>query len=161
MVDQTLPVVTTGVNPKSGSVEDAISALKTRFPGVVSDDTRQGYSGVVVDSKRLVEVATSIRDELGFDFLSSATAVDYLGHGDHMEMVYHAYRISGGPALVFKAQTDREKAEIPSLVDVWPGADFQEREAFDLYGIQFPGHPNLKRILLWDGFQGYPMRKDW
>jgi NADH-quinone oxidoreductase subunit C/D len=161
MVDQTLPAVTTETNPKSGSIEDAISVLKTRFPDAVSDDTRQGYSGVIVDKNRLIEVATAMRDELGFDFLSSATAVDYLGHGDHMEMVYHAYRISGGSALVFKAQADREKAEIPSLVDVWPGADFQEREAYDLYGIVFPGHPNLKRILLWDGFEGFPMRKDW
>jgi NADH-quinone oxidoreductase subunit C/D len=60
-----------------------------------------------------------------------------------------------------KAQTDRNTPEIPSLIDVWPGADFQEREAYDLYGITFPGHPNLKRILLWEGFNGYPMRKDW
>src|SRR5690606_11863816 len=114
--------------------------------------------------KRLVDVATTIRDELGFNFLSSATAVDY--HGleggtDHLEMVYHAYRISGGGALVFKAQTERDKAEIPSLIDVYPGADFQEREAYDLYGIRFPGHPNLRRILMWDGFEGHPMRKDW
>jgi NADH-quinone oxidoreductase subunit D/NADH-quinone oxidoreductase subunit C/D len=76
-------------------------------------------------------------------------------------MVYHAYRISGGGALVFKAQTEREQAEIPSLMSVYPGADFQEREAYDLYGIRFPGHPNLKRILMWEGFHGHPMRKDW
>jgi NADH-quinone oxidoreductase subunit D/NADH-quinone oxidoreductase subunit C/D len=62
---------------------------------------------------------------------------------------------------VFKAQTARENASIPSLIDVWPGVDFQEREAYDLFGIRFPGHPNLKRILLWDGFNGHPMRKDW
>jgi NADH-quinone oxidoreductase subunit D/NADH-quinone oxidoreductase subunit C/D len=78
-----------------------------------------------------------------------------------MEVVYHAYRTSGGPALVLKAQTPRENAEVPSLIDVWPGADFQEREIYDLYGINFPGHPNMKRILLWEGFAGYPMRKDW
>ena len=61
----------------------------------------------------------------------------------------------------FKAQTDRENAQIPSLVPVWHGADFQEREAWDLFGIKFPGHPNLKRILMWEGFHGHPMRKDW
>src|SRR5215216_4261877 len=139
----------------------SINALKEKFPDVVKDDSRQGYSGIVVDRTRLVEVAQAMRDELGFDYLSQACAVDYLGLGDHLEMVYHAYRISGGPALVFKAQTPRDNAEIPSLVPVWPGANFQEREAYDLYGIQFPGHPNLKRILLWDGFNGHPMRKDW
>src|SRR5690606_34025726 len=62
---------------------------------------------------------------------------------------------------VLKARTDRENAEIPSLINVWPGADFQEREAYDLYGIQFPGHPNMRPILLWEGFGGHPMRKDW
>jgi NADH-quinone oxidoreductase subunit D/NADH-quinone oxidoreductase subunit C/D len=142
-------------------IPGAIAALKERFPDAVKDDTRQGYTGVIIDKNHLVEVATALRDDYGFDYLSSATAVDYLGISDHLEMVYHAYRTSGGPALVFKAQTDREKAEIPSLIDVWPGADFQEREAWDLYGIRFPGHPNLRRILLWEGFGGHPMRKDW
>lgn len=146
---------------QTGSIEDAIDYLKQRFPDAVKDDERQGYSGVIVDRSQLVEVARTMRDELGFDYLSSATAVDYLGIEDSMEMVYHAYRTSGGSALVMKAQTPRENAEVPSLIDVWPGADFQEREAYDLYGIRFPGHPNLKRILLWDGFEGHPMRKDW
>lgn len=142
-------------------VQNAIDILKQRYPDAVKDDARQGYSGILVDPNRLVEVAMAIRDELGFDYLSSATGVDYLGIEDAMEMVYHAYRTSGGPALVFKAQTPRSNAEIPSLIDVWPGVDFQEREAYDLYGIQFPGHPNLKRILMWEGFNGHPMRKDW
>lgn len=137
------------------------SHLKEQFPDAIQDDSRKGYTGIVVDKNRLVEVATAIRDDLGFDLLSSATAVDYYGIEDSMEMVYHAYRTSGGPALVFKAQTDRNDPVIPSLIDVWPGVDFQEREAWDLYGIRFPGHPNLKRILLWDGFAGHPMRKDW
>lgn len=142
-------------------IGQSIEYLKQRFPEAVKDDTRQGYSGIVVARDQLVEVAQAIRDDLGFDYLSSATGVDYLGVEDSMEMVYHSYRTTGGPALVFKAQTERENARIPSLIDVWPGADFQEREAFDLYGIRFPGHPNLKRILLWDGFNGHPMRKDW
>ena len=138
-----------------------INYLKEKYPEAVADDTRQGYSGVVIDRSKLNEVAQAIRDDLGFDYLSSVTGVDYLGISDHMEVVYHAYRTSGGPGLVFKAQTPRESAEVPSLIDVWPGADFQEREIYDLYGINFPGHPNMKRILLWDGFAGHPMRKDW
>ena len=143
------------------SIEDTIAYLKSKHPDAVSDDEREGYSGVIVQANKLLEVARSIRDELGFDYLSSATAVDYLGAGDHMEMVYHAYRTSGGGALVFKAQTERDNPEIPSLTPLWRGADFQEREAWDLYGIKFPGHPNLRRILMWDGFHGHPMRKDW
>ncbi len=142
-------------------VNAVIDKLKEKFPEAVKNDTRQGYKGVIVDKSKLVEVATSIRDEFGFDYLSSATGVDYLGIADEMEMVYHAYRTTGGPALVFKAQTPRDNPEIPSLIDVWPGVDFQEREVWDLYGIRFPGHPNLQRILLWEGFNGHPMRKDW
>src|SRR5690606_1804467 len=63
--------------------------------------------------------------------------------------------------LSFKARTPRDEAELPSLVGVWPGADFQEREAWDLMGIRFQGHPNLRRILMWEGFEGHPLRKDW
>lgn len=150
------PVVD-AVNP----TDDAIAQLEARFGGVIQRDEREGYTGIVVEPARLLEVARAIRDDLGYDYLSSATAVDYLGKGDHLEMVYHAYRTAGGPALVFKAQTPREDAALPSLVAVWPGADYQEREAWDLMGIRFGGHPNLKRILLWEGFDGHPLRKDW
>ncbi len=103
-----------------------------------------------------------MRDDLGYNYLANAVGVDYLGKGDHLEMVYHTYKIDeGGAALVFKAQTPRDVAALPSLVPVWPGADFQEREAWDLMGIRFEGHPNLKRILMWEGFEGHPLRKDW
>ena len=145
----------------TSSIEGSIEYLKAKYPDAIKSDDREGYGGVIVDPDKLLEISTIIHDELGFDYLSSATAVDYLGEGDHMEMVYHAYRTSGGSALVFKAQTDREAPEIPSLISVWKGADFQEREAWDLYGIKFPGHPNLQRILMWEGFHGHPMRKDW
>ncbi len=155
MVDQTLAPLTTG------SIDNAVEYLNQKFPGAVKPDTRPGYSGVIVDRTQLPEVARALKDELGFDYLSSVTGVDYLGIEDQMEVVYHAYRTSGGPALLFKAQTPRENAEVPSVIDVWQGADFQEREIYDLYGIRFSGHPNLKRILLWDGFDGHPMRKDW
>lgn len=149
---------------KSGTIEEAIAYLKESFPNAVSDDTREGFTGVIVDKDKLLDVASVIKNALGFDYLSSATAVDYLnceGIDDHLEMVYHAYRTTGGGALVFKAQTDRDNAVIPSLTPIWRGADFQEREAWDLYGIRFPGHHNLRRILMWDGFNGHPMRKDW
>ncbi|HML22257.1 MAG TPA: NADH-quinone oxidoreductase subunit D [Aggregatilinea sp.] len=141
--------------------DDALSHLEARFGDAIRRDEREGYDGLLVDPARLLDVARAVRDDLGYDYLSSATAVDYLDKGDHLEMVYHAYRTAGGPPLVFKAQTPRENAVLPSLCPVWPGADFQEREAWDLMGIRFEGHPNLKRILLWEGFAGHPLRKDW
>ncbi len=135
--------------------------LAARFPGAVGADTRPGYSGWVVEAARLIEFATFVRDELGYDLLSSLTAVDYLPEG-RMEVVYHAYKTTGGPALVFKVQVPRvDPVEVPSVISIWPGVDFQEREAWDLFGIKFIGHPDLRRILMWEGFEGHPMRKDW
>jgi NADH-quinone oxidoreductase subunit D/NADH-quinone oxidoreductase subunit C/D len=136
------------------------SALEERFPEMVTPDTRKGFGGYIVQADRLVEFATALRDEFGYDYLSSVTGVDYLPEG-MMEVVYHAYQTTGGPALVFKAQTPRDQAVVPSLVSVYPGVGFQEREAYDLLGIRFEGHPKLKRILMWEGFEGYPLRKDW
>jgi NADH dehydrogenase subunit C (EC 1.6.5.3) len=130
--------------------------LDQEFAGDVTADTRKGYSGYVVKPERLVEIATTLRDRYGYNYLSSATAVDYLEQGQ-MEMVYHLYNLqAGGPALVLKAQTPRDNAVLPSLTPVFPGANFQEREAWDLYGIKFTGHPNLRRILMWEGFHGHP-----
>lgn len=146
------------------SAADIYGELQTRF-GAAPDD-RQGFSGVVVEPAKLVEVATALRDEYGYDFLASATAVDNHGWTDDMEMVYHFDNIRRGiqgtnETLVLKAKTSRDSSVLPSLISVYPGADFQEREAWDLYGIWFEGHPNMKRILMWEGFQGHPMRKDW
>ncbi len=135
--------------------------LATRFPGIVSADTRPGFSGWIVPKDQLLEVATFIRDELGYDLLTAVTGVDYLPEG-RMEVVYHALKTTGGPVLNFKVQVPRtDPVEVPSLTSLWPGAEFQEREAWDLLGIRFTGHPDLRRILMWEGFEGHPLRKDW
>jgi NADH:ubiquinone oxidoreductase subunit D/NADH:ubiquinone oxidoreductase subunit C len=137
-----------------------LDTIEKKFDGIASRDERDGYEGYIVPADKLVEFATSIRDDLDYDYLSSVTGVDYLPD-DKMEVVYHAYKSSGGPALVFKVQTPRSNSVVPSLVSVYPGADFQEREAWDLLGIKFENHPDLRRILMWDGFEGHPLRKDW
>ena len=134
--------------------------LESRFPETVTGDERKGYEGYLVSAKNLVAVATAIRDDMGYDYLSSVTGVDYLSDGV-MEVVYHAYRSTGGHALVLKVQVSRNDPVVPSLVPVYPGAEFQEREAWDLLGIHFEGHPDLRRILMWEGFEGHPLRKDW
>jgi NADH-quinone oxidoreductase subunit C/D len=139
----------------------AAQTLVEKFPGAVTLDERPGYSGCIVSAEKLVEVATFIRDELGYDLLSSVTGVDYIEQ-EMMEVVYHAFKTTGGPLLVFKVQAARvDPVVVPSLISVWHGADFQEREIWDLYGIRFEGHPDLRRILMWEGFEGHPMRKDW
>ena len=143
--------------PASTSTVD----LVTRFPGIVTADERPGYSGFIIEKDKLVEVATAIRDEFGFDLLTAVTAVDYLPD-NKMEVVYHAYKTTGGPGLVFRVQVPRvDPIEVPSLIKVYPGADLQEREAWDLMGVKFTGHPDLRRILMWEGYEGHPLRKDW
>ncbi len=134
--------------------------LATLFPGAVTPDSRPDYTGWLVNKGQLVEVATALRDQHGYDLLSSVTGVDYFP--DKMEVVYQAYKTTGGPGVFFKVQIPRvDPMEVPSLTGVWQGADFQEREIWDLFGIRFAGHPDLRRILMWEGFDGHPLRKDW
>ena len=140
--------------------ETVLEHLETRFAELLKRDERPGYSGYIVAADRLLETARALRSNLGYDYLSSVTGVDYLPEGK-MEVVYHLYPMSGGPGLVLKAQVPREDARLPSLVPVFPGADLQEREIWDLLGIRFEGHPDLRRVLLWEGFAGHPLRKDW
>jgi len=144
----------------SDTVLEVETDLAGRFPEIVIPETRKGYPGYVVKAENLVEVATALRDEMGYDYLSSVTAVDYLAEGK-MEVVYHARKTTGGSPLVFRVQVSRDQSTVPSLTSVYPGAEFQEREAYDLFGVHFTGHPDLRRILMWEGFKGYPMRKDW
>lgn len=113
----------------------------------------------VVIAERLIEAAAYMRDSLGYTFLSDIAVVDYLNHG-LFELVYRFYHLDGGKELVLKVRVPRDKPDVPALSSIWPGADFHEREGFDLYGINFVGHPFLRRIYMWDEFEGYPMRKD-
>ena len=143
------------------TTQPATDDLAARFPGIVTADTRPNYKGWIVPKDNFLEVATVIRDELGYDMLATVTGVDYFPE-NKMEVVYHAYKTTGGPGLVFKVQVPREDpVEVPSLIELWPGVDFQEREAWDLLGIRFTGHPDLRRILMWEGYEGHPLRKDW
>ena len=113
----------------------------------------------VVLSERIPDVARYVRDTLGYTFLTDLTAVDYLADGV-IELVYRFLHLDGGPTLTIKTRVPREHAVVPSITPFWPGANLQEREAFDMYGVDFPGHPNLVRVYMWDEFEGFPMRKD-
>jgi NADH-quinone oxidoreductase subunit D/NADH-quinone oxidoreductase subunit C/D len=131
-----------------------------KFADSLKRDDRPGYSGYIVAPDRLFETASALRAHLGYDYLSSVTGVDYLPEG-RMEVVYHLYPTAGKEGLVLKTQVPRDAPVVPSLVPVFPGAELQEREAWDLLGIRFEGHPDLRRVLLWEGFAGHPLRKDW
>ncbi len=140
-------------------------ALADRINGALGADTvTPEKDALVVAPDKLVAVAKYLRDEpdLDYGYLSNVTGVDYLGREPRFEVVYHIYSINrwGGPVVLKARPTDDENPTLPSLIDVWLSADLQEREVYDLYGIKFEGHPRLKRILMWEGFRGHPMRKD-
>ena len=121
----------------------------------------KGEGGTIwVEARDLLPVARYLKEEpgLAMDCLANLTAVDYL---DHFEVVYHFLSIQHNHSLVLKVRLEgREGLEVPSVTPLWKGADLQEREVYDLLGIAFSGHPNLKRILTWEGFPGHALRKD-
>ena len=130
---------------------------------VLETHAHVGDATACVDPERVVEVARLLRDDsaLEFEMLTDVTAVDYLGEEPRFEMVYHFYSVAGNRRLRIKARVPEEPAEIDSLVDVYASANWMEREVWDLYGIRFKGHPDLRRILLYEEFEGHPLRKDY
>jgi NADH-quinone oxidoreductase subunit C len=138
--------------------EQVAKEITELFPGAV---VAADKVAVVVMSKSLYQVAEFLKNTpaLDFDYLTNLTAVDY---EDCFEVVYHLVSLSHNHSLVLKTRChDRDKPVVPSVVNLWRSADFQEREAYDLMGIIFDGHPNLKRLLLWEGFVGHPLRRDY
>ncbi len=131
-----------------------------------------GDDTVVVEPRDILVLMNYLKTDpdLDFDLMLDVTAVDYLGNedvvpyikerGDRFEMVYHLTSISKNHRLRVKAPLKAENPEINSITSLWIGADWLEREVYDLYGVKFPGHHNLCRILLYDGFEGHPLRKD-
>ncbi len=159
--DQDAIPVSEGFGEAEDPVEEALAILRERFAEDIQDDPRERFSGLIVSPDKLLEVSQFVRDDLGFNYLSSLTGVDLLPD-DKMEVVYHTFNTEkGGGPVVLKVQVGRDEPSIPSVVPIWPGADFQEREAWDLFGIHFEDHPDLRRILMWEGFEGHPLRKDW
>lgn len=131
--------------------------LAKKFPDAVIE---AGAGGLLLKAEQLLAVMEYLKTspDLDFDYLNHVTGVDYY---DYLEVVYLLTSLKYNHQLVLKVRCyDREKPVLPSVAGLWQGADFQEREIFDLLGIGFEGHPNLRRIVLWDGFQGHPLRKD-
>jgi NADH-quinone oxidoreductase subunit C len=131
--------------------------------GVVQTHARLGDATAIVDAARLLDVMRCLRDteELEFDMLTDVTAVDHLGQQPRFEMVYHLYSLARNHRLRIKARLPEEAPEIASLCELWPSANWMEREVFDMYGIRFSGHPDLRRLLLYEEFEGHPLRKDY
>ena len=136
--------------------------LANRLSQGVADSVERWEGDVVwVKPSSIDRVARFLRDDpdSDFQFLNAISAVDYV---EYFEVVYHLTSFERQHTAVIKSRVyGRESLSVPSVYDVWRGADFQEREVWDLMGIHFDGHPNMKRIMLWEGFDGHPLRKDY
>lgn len=130
---------------------------------VIRTDDYRGDATVVIRPERLLETARVLRDdrELAFDLLLDVTCVDYLGQQPRFELVYHFYSTRHRHRLRLKARVPESDPTIDSLVPLWVGANWLERETYDMYGICFRGHPDLRRIYLYEEFEGHPLRKDY
>ena len=140
------------------SATEVAHKIVEQLPEAVSEVTSD-Y--IAVKNEFLLKTAEYLKasPEFDFDYLTNITAVDYY---DYFELVYQLTSIKHNHSLVLKTRCyGREKLSIPSIVSLHKGADFQEREIYDLMGISFAGHPNMKRIVLWEGFEGHPLRKDY
>ncbi len=144
------------IRPMSG--EELGRSLRTAISEAV-----EGWDGLDlwVRPGAVLETCRYLKEtpDLQFDLLNAISAVDYV---DHFEMVYHLTSTVHHHSAVLKVRLiGRDGLSVSSVIDVWQGADFQEREIWDLMGINFTGHPNMKRIMLWEGFSGHPLRRDY
>jgi NADH/F420H2 dehydrogenase subunit C len=140
-------------------LEELKSTVEQLLPGVSL--AIEGIA-LIVQPKDLTTVCRCLKDTDRFhlDYLANLTAVDY--PPERIEVVYHLSSMAHrhGP-VTLRVKLDRANPIVESVTPIWRAAEFQEREVYDLYGVRFTGHPDLRRILMWDGFEGHPMRKDY
>ncbi len=154
---KSVPAPTTGYRDQNAALARDLAPIAQITGKELNLKTLKGdYLGLEIDRTNLVAVCRFLRDQLGFDLLSSISGVDML---DHLETVYHLRSLTRGQLLQIKVRLDHEKPEVDSVVSVWPTANWLERETYDLFGIKFAGHPDLRRMLLDDDFEGYPLLK--
>ena len=136
--------------------------LQARFPDLLSVpvEFRGEASLQLSDPKRVVEVCTVAKKELGFDLLLDLSTVDNYGDDPRWTVVYELYGLGHGCHLRLKTSVSEETGAVPTVSTVWRAADWHEREAYDMMGLKFSGHPDLRRILMWEGYPYFPLRKD-
>jgi len=139
----------------------AAQILLDRFPNKVSGLVEfRGESSLYVAKDALHEVAAYCKDELGFDYLIDVSSVDHFGEEPRFEVVYELSILESSTHLRLKTKVSEDEPTVATISDLWPTADWHEREVFDMMGIRFDGHPDLRRILMWEGYPYHPLRKD-
>lgn len=136
--------------------------LQARFGDLLPEWTefRGEISLRLADAEHIAEVCAVAKHELGFDYLVDVSSVDNYGSDPRWTVVYHLYGIATKTCLRIHTQVSEEKSELPTVTGVWRTADWHEREIYDMMGIRFRGHPDLRRIIMWEGYPYHPLRKD-
>ena len=143
--------------------EEIVNALKTRFDGLGASEFRDNRR-VIAKPAQVFEVLKALKEDHGFDMLAELTAVDYLKYPDARDrfgVVYGLLNVGSGERIWLKTFVSPPELVLPSAFPLWKGADWLEREVYDMYGIVFEGHPDLRRILMPEAFTSFPLRKDY
>jgi NADH-quinone oxidoreductase subunit C len=139
----------------------AVEKLQEAFPEGVTGTARfRDESTVCVEPGALRSVCEHLHGRMGFNYLVDISSLDHFGEEPRFEMVYEFYSMRDGIHLRVKSKVDDDTCTVPTVSDLWPTADWHEREVYDMMGIRFDGHPDLRRILMWEGFPYHPLRKD-
>jgi NADH-quinone oxidoreductase subunit C len=143
------------------SLESA-QKIKDKFGDLISELTefRGEISMKISDAEKIVEICTFAKNDLDFSYLVDISSIDNYGDDPRWTVVYHLRSLKTGAELRVKTDVSEEKSELPSIIGVWKTANWHEREIYDMMGIHFRGHPDLRRILMWEGYPYFPLRKD-
>jgi NADH-quinone oxidoreductase subunit C len=141
---------------------DYANKLREKFGELISApaEFRDEITLNVADCERIVEVCAFAKKELGFDYLADISSIDNYGEDPRWTIAYELYGISNETYIRLKTSVSEEKSQLPTVTTVWRTADWHEREIYDMMGIRFSGHPDLRRILMWEGYPHFPLRKD-
>ena len=139
--------------------DEAIATIESKFSFGKKVEFR-GETTLTVERASIHEAAKICKDELAFDYLVDLSGVDNFGAEPRFEVVYELYSMARGQHLRLKISVSEDALEVPTVSDLWATADWHEREAFDMFGLVFTGHPDVRRILRWEGYPYYPLRKD-
>jgi NADH-quinone oxidoreductase subunit C len=140
-------------------ISASVSAIQAKFKVLKKVEFR-GETTLYVERTEIKDLARFCKEILGFALLVDLSGVDNFGEEPRFEVVYELYHFDQGVYLRLKISVSEDELEVPTVSDIWSTADWHEREAYDMYGIKFAGHPELTRILMWEGYPFYPLRKD-
>ena len=141
---------------------DSANKIKAKFGDLISEpaEFRGEVTLKIADAEKIAEVCEFAKTKLGFNYLVDISSIDNYGEDPRWTVVYHLRAIGNGAEVRLKTDVSEEKSELPTVLGVWATANWHEREIYDMMGIRFSGHPDLRRILMWEGYPYFPLRKD-